>query len=541
MHTIDMQALEKRLRAAPWKTRTALHEQEAAGLGISVSTLYRGLGESRGKKLKDAPKKAQFPDYLRDAVARVMAYSRSIELKNSSNKLATARAMRIVAASGYPEIMDWSESAVNAALRRVDYRLPAPRIRYEAAYACQQMQADFSRSKRWQIVGPERDGHGRLTGDWIVEASAKELHYKSGDVKLRTWVVQLVDEHSRLRLTRYYAATAESGLLLLRFLRWAWGRPEDEHLLRDLPERLKLDQGSAGKRKEVRYLMEKLGVDLRFAGVENSASQGKVERGFRTLWQIENEISTTELIKQGAGARITLSELNRGIHARMVEQQNKKHPMREGARGALYLRSIQEHPPRRAPENILEVAARTWRRKADESCMISIRATKFEVPVYARDQWVLVHRNAENDFIGELTSGFRRGEPFAVRPYRIRDLEDFENRPERGFREEVEAEVQREIKAAPKAGAPKALRPAAQAAEVASPFTEAKEAATPRGLTLQEARYEIGLALTREGYDPGHVDFDNQLYEGIPRADVQALVERIILHDTNNEGRRKAI
>lgn len=527
----NWERIYQRWQHMPHGQKGAYIEKVAADLGVSPDTVYRQLRRRFGKQ-KEVEREAEVPERLVQLVIDVKERYQSMTLKNSSRELSTREARRI-AAKKDPDVLNYSVSTYNAAMRRNGYRTPQKRTRREADYVGQHFQIDFSRSKHFQMVGPTPENDG----DWIVEVSAKERHYKSGAVKLRTWIVQMLDDHSRVRLARCYPATAESGLLFLRFLRWAWGRPHDAALMQHVPDKIKADQGPALKAKEVRTLLDRLDVGVQLAGVESSKSQGKVERGFGTIWKtIEAAIATEIAEEKGDGARLRLSTLNKLVHARIIDEQEKEHPTRPGKRGELYQRSVRErkeegHPIRTAPDHVLDLAARTWRRYADETRMVSIDNKKLEVPKFAADKWVRIHRNLEGDFVGELINGYRKGEYFPVEPYDFASV-DFETEKEKRIRQEVRNDTRRELAEA--ADEPTYPEPDGEEAEADSPFDAAEtpdQAPSATELSLLQARAAVGKALRRSGVDDeDHQDTLDQLvneqvlHDGITRQEVDDVI-----------------
>lgn len=531
-HNADLRRIQQTLDDLPHGEKSDYAKAVADRFDIDVSTLYRALKDRFGKK-KEAPKEAQVPDDLIRKIAEIKeTYADRITLKNSTRTLSTEAARDIAISEGHEEAGEWSVSALNDGLNRLGYNIPDPRQRIEADYALQQVQLDFSRSKHFQVVEPTEDG------DWLLEVSAKELHYKDGAVKLRTWVVQMRDEYSRLRLIRYYPATSESGILGVDFLRWAFNRPEDNHPMRHLMERIKTDQGAFAKSTEGKTAMDALDIQPVLAAPESSStSQGKVERGFRTLWEsFEAKLATSLLREHGEGCHIRLSTLQESVHAWTVQEQTKDHPFyRSQKRGQMYRESLRamakarEDWPRRVDHDVLDLATRTWTRKVDKTRLVYVENVPFEAPTFATGHRVRVHRTMNGDWYATLIDGYHKGESFELKPYDVGALDDFENRPDRVPRQDVREDVADHLaQLVPSED----LQVEDTAAEPESPSTDAQDEDEPERLSLLEARARVGRTLRDEGLDDPSdliqelVDND-VLYKGIPAPEVDDIATRL--------------
>ena len=532
-HRIDLEQIHRRWQQMPHGERSAYIKAQARRIQVSKTTLYRALKDRFGQK-KESPKSTHIPEDLVRTVAEIkLTYSRNITLKNSSRTLSTKDAQKIAASEGHEEALEWSASAINKAMHRDGYMIQKPRQRYEAKYALQQAQIDFSRSKHFQVVEPVGED------DWVLRVSAKELHYKDGNVKLRLWVAQMRDEYSRLRLIRYYPATSESGLLGVDFLRWCFNRSKDNHYMRHLPERIKTDQGAFAKSKEGKTAMQALGIEPKLAGVESSQSQGKVERGFRTLWQSFEAGLATRLVRQhGEGATMRLSTLREAVHAFTVQEHKMNHPLyREHTRGELYRTSMQERAeqvqdwPRTVEQDVLDLATRTWMRTADSTRLIWVENVPFEVPDYAAGKKVRVHRTMNGDWMGEMVDGYHKGTTFDLKPAQIGLLDEWETRPDRVPIQDLESDVDDHLAQ---------LIPQEDLGiddehtqEVDAPSTRVEDPDTPEPLTLLDARAHVGRELRKAGitepadYIQELVDA-GVLYDTMPVAEVEQISDTLL-------------
>ena len=498
-HNADLRRIKETLDALPHGEKSDYAQAIADRYDISKSTLYRALKDRFGKQ-KESPKKAEVPDALVRKIAEIKeTYASKITLKNSSRTLPTKDAVDIAIQEGVDEAGQYSVSAIQAGLHRHGYTTQEPYTRVEADYALQQVQLDFSRSHHFQVLEPTGDS------DWWLEVSTDELHYKDGEVKLRTWVVQMVDEYSRLRLVRYYPATSESGILGVDFLRWAYNRPGDNHPLKHLPDRLKTDQGPFAKSTEGQTALDALGIEPILAKPEQSStSQGKVERSFRTLWQWEAKMATRLVRQHGEGTTIRLSTLRELMHVRTVEEANKDHPFfRDQVRGKMYRRSLEERSrklddwPRRVDHDVLDLATRTWERTVDKTRLVYVDNVPFEAPAYATGHRVRVHRTANGEWYATLIDGYHKGESFELKPYDVEALDEYENHPAKVPRQEIQDDVDDHLAQLVESEQPEVDD---TPADPEAPATESTEEPTDT-LTLLEARAQVGRALREQGIE----------------------------------------
>lgn len=524
---IDWHSYYQQWRGLPAKSRngeagrSAFVATLAERLQVSPATVRRHFNEIGGLQ-REVERTPQTNMDLIHELAKVLGLADTLQLKGSRRRLATKDGIDIMVQEGVEGAEQLTESTANHWLERLGYRDADPKQRYEADYACQQMQLDFSRSKYFQIKTRLDDG------DWLLVTSAKELHYKHDSYKLRTWLVQILDEHSRLRLVRAFAATAESALLGITFLDWALRRPEDDHMLRHLPERLKLDNGAFYKARESQDLMDTLGIEPIPIAPGNSDSTGKIERSWRTTWTSFELKLAVQLLRQQGGtkAQIRLSQYNAALMQFLVAEHAKPHPTRRGVtRGAAYQQSLLQHPPRSVDVDLLTLACQTWERKADTAGVISIDNVRFQVHRDAYNKWVRVYRNRENEFVAEIIGSFRK--PFKLRPFRASDLDTFKA-PTPSYAQQVRREVLAEQTEKKAANAPKPLLPAAEAVQPITPHTQAAEPDAPEVLTATQARAAVGEALRQIGshYAEHAAQLDLLLFDGIQRNQVN----RIIAH-----------
>ncbi len=529
---INWQEIKTTLDSLPKGEKVAYITDVAEAVGTSKDSVYRELRKRFGKS-KHVEREAALPKGVLREVAAVKETYATVLLKGTDRELSTQAAIDILREEGVEGADQLSPSTVNRHLRRIGYRDAEPRRRVEAEYACQQFQIDFSRSKHLQIWKPDPDNEG----DWLLKISARELHYKDGRVRLRTWVCQLVDEFSRLRVVRYYPATGEGPLMGISFLDWYFNREEDEHLMRHLPERMKSDQGAFMKSQEGRSALEALGIERVLTAPGNKESQGKVERGFRTLWQtFEAKFVTQILRERGPHAVVRLSELNEAVYAHCVSEHAEAHPFQPAQlKGAMYQQSVLKTRPKIVDADVRELALRVWERTPDSSGYFTIEGVAFEAPNFAYGRRIRIYRNLAGDFVGELIDDYR-DKPFAIRPYRFSDLDKFEGK-HRTYAQEVRSEVEHQLE-----DKVRQLRPVAETVQPESPFVEVARPVEERRYSAIEVRIRIGRMLADEGLSAGGRKdvLDAAQARGLIRDDMTE-AEIVALETTLNTTYRKAM
>ncbi len=501
---IDWNAIQAELGARPSGTKRAFVDSVAVVYGVSSASIYRQL-KDRFKKEKSSPRSSEkYPKVLVHEAAKIQEEYKLSLIKGTARRLATRQIIELLEEQGIIEEGSWSVAGLNKALREVGYRNVQARVRVEADHYCQQFQIDFSRSKHFQVVGRIGDE------DWKLRVSGNGLHYKDGEVKLRTWMVQMLDEYSRLRTVRYFPATGESPLLGIEFLDWYFNRGEDGHYLRHKPEAIRGDQGSFMKSAEAKSALTALGIEHRMSTPYNKETQGKVERGFGVLWSsFEARVAFDLGREQGKKAFITLSELNVRMNEFLILEQQKDHPFLSGStRLAVAKKSAMIVRPAMVEADLRSIAFRTWEREADSTCMISIEGMNLEVPEKCAGKSVVVHRNLNGDYVGRLVNGYT-AKPFAVIPYRTQALGSFDLSRSKAYSEKVRSEVVRDMKV-------RDLAPKAKIERPETVFSEVEKGDSVFGsqtMFLMQAKIELAKRL-----------FDSGIYE-----DPQAYVPDVVM------------
>lgn len=532
---IDVHPIREEMEQAGHGLKKAVVRRHAERLGVSENTVYRALAREFGKsKTVERPK--IYPQELVDRAAAIKLEGMRRGL--SERELATELVIDRMIEEGFPgaealRILDeptgeirYRDKMLNARLAEAGFRIRDPRVRVRARLANRLWQIDFSRSKYFQLYQMNHDN-----GRHVLKASGRELHYKQEDRSFRTWLAQVKDDFSSLRLARAYAATGESGPLGLEFLNFCWLRPEDDHPMRFLPDILKSDQGAFAKSKPVKNAMRALEIEMRLSKPYNKESQGKVESGWRVIWRrFELPLS----LRLGDGATICIDDYNVLMHEFLAAEQSLSHPspVLKGQRGALYRESLlsrqnnAKHPLRKTDRDILELACKIERRKvSDQTLMVQYPGGPYEAPVYAMNKWIWVYRNYRGEVIGELMEGSRG--PFPLRAFRERDLDDFRNRPHQTYRQKIEQEA---APVEPYREGKRVFMPAvAETVTPDSPFAAAPDTGDAFG-SVYKAKIYIGgqiRQMTGESYAEYADVFDQVLEESLSRAHIDAFLDQM--------------
>jgi transposase InsO family protein len=341
--------------------------------------------------------------------------------------------------------------------------------------------------------------------------------------------VQIVDRFSRLKLSRAYGATGETGLLGLEFLNFVYNRPEDDHPLRYIPTTLKSDNGAFIKKREVRSALEALKINRSLSRPYAKDSQGVIERRFRTLWQ-QFELPLAMKIKE-LGGTIHLGDFNDLMHEYCTSQQVLEHPTMKGQRrGDLYRQSILSYPPREIDISLLEVACKVYERKVNQDLIIRFNGDEYEAPAYCVGKFIRIHKNMEGELIGELIEEDRK--PFILKPFRYRKLGDFEHRPAATYRQKRTRILKGQESTPPKknnqpAGNRHFFEPSPDTVETDSPFTREDVSGT-KFPSVFAAKAYIGKQLSpAHTYNDFAFVFDELLETTLDRVEIDQVLNEI--------------
>lgn len=460
----------------------------AEQIGCAPCTLHRHLRRMRGGIMAGrGGRKKQYDDQHFHAIAKRKEAIGRIGRTRTDIGTTEYAIEQLVREGIIPEDRCPSISRADAWMRENGYREQQAYRAIESQYALQQVQMDFSRSKKFQLKS-----YDARRGDWRIIVRGEELSYKANNKKLRTWIAAAIDTYSRLWIGRIVPASGESALVGLQFCDWLWARDDDGHPLRYVPEQIQTDQGSFGKAHVTQAAMDALDVDL--VQAQSKEAQGKIERRFRSLWQYEAQLA----YRFGEGNEVWLSDLNDLLLEYALRDAARKHPYSGSSRRAAFEQSLVTRAPRETDVSVLRLACRVVTRFVNpHGRRISLDGAQYAVPQYAREsgrkvptdgQQIRVYKNLAGEVVGELIGEY--AEPFPLRPWAPGDLNDYRAPGEQTYREQIHAELDAEAEATKaqkaakraaetsRADDPHVLRHETRTAAVESPFASVGSAPT---------------------------------------------------------------
>nr|BDD47010.1 hypothetical protein 5 [Balneolaceae bacterium] len=508
-YNVDWAMIAQQIESAPWGQKETVKERFCERLDIHKATLHRRIAEIKGNT-KSVDREYEFDpeNRLTRMIFDLKLTGEMMHLKR--RELSTENCIQLLIDRGIDGAEDlynidektgeirYKVSTVNRRLRELGYREKQPSKRIEADYANQVHMIDFSRSKYFQLW--ERD---ERSGDFMLKVSGKELHYKKSDTRLRTWIVQYMDDFSRLRKVKAYPETNESAFLGLEHLNYVYGgsSPQppfeggaSEHPLRYLPlEMLRCDNGSFRRSRETQAAVEALGIHMPPQMPGSKGGTAKVENRFRSLWQ---QFELPLAVRLGDGATIWMSEYNELLEEFCIQELEKRHPVkRQETKGEVYEKSLADRriTQKTTTADMLQVACRVERRVVDAHLRVSLDNVYYSVPQYVNGipltgKTVAIHRNKNNELVGKLiedncterfelerweAASWGTFESFKKSPKVLR--EEQLDRGESRFSEDIEGKADSEHPSCLKADSPQGeirhMPPRTEDAEVDSPFS----------------------------------------------------------------------
>lgn len=530
---IDVWEIREELANAGHGNKEGVYQRYSRIYGCSKATIQRAIRNEMGRQKtvkREKRVKSEIIDLIAELKMQGLMLSKGAGVQR---ELSTETCIQMLRDQGVPKADLPTVSTANRRLVEMGFRVRQSRARVEMEKANQELQMDFSRSKYFQVVKWDSD-----KGDYLLKVSAKELHYKTDDKKLRLWIAQAKESYSRVRDIRGYAAAGESVYIGLDLLHRILSRPDDDDLvLRHAPDTVKTDNGAFAKRKETKTALAAIGCEPRLSTPGNSASQGKVESGFRSLWW------TFELplaVKLGDGATLWLDDYNGLLHEFCVREQEQPHPwLLNVTRREAYLMSIQRHPQTYVEADILEHAFRVETRLVGSDLLFSWQGKKYRAPQYANGKRIRVYQNLHGDVLGEVMDSYQK--PFTAIPptegtkYPAYMSDDFEHRPKNTYKQNIETRLKQEKRdekrqpRAEKAGSNTVYFPASEnKRHPQSPFQEVQD--RPEFESVQQAKIHIGSELhgfAGHGYRDFKEIFDPVLEETLNKEVIQNKIDNL--------------
>lgn len=429
---METRLIEKVLEGVPHGQRRRVVEEIAESMEVHYSTIYRKLARKNGPT-KTTPRDCEIAQEYIDMVAQIKG--EGMRFGDKERELSTERCIYLLEEAGKVPKGLLLPSTVNRRLMMAGFRQRKAAVRYEAEFANQAQQLDFSRAEYFELM----DFDSRA-GDFICMVNARGLSYKNKEgKKQRLWLCQIKDEYSRIRLVRYFAATNENSLMGLQMLNFAWRREPDDHPLHYVPHYMRTDNGSFAKSEYAQSMMERLDMKWLPSKVGNKRSLGKVERGWRDLWQWELQ----EALRLGDKATIYLKDLNLLVSREMLRELEMEHPTRKGKRGDLYRRSLAsaEQAQRKLEVSVIDLATKVLERVVGDDCMVKIEGNIYKAPDAYAGRWIRIIRHPQGAYIGE---SWDRRDRFELAPFEFRSFLDYQGVPDT-YQEQMAKEYRQEL------------------------------------------------------------------------------------------------
>lgn len=546
--------IEQQRISLPHGQRTAFINTVADRLGMSYTTVHRNLQRIRGNVKPCTRSVSVDPDNR--LMKKIMDMKLRAEMMHLTRRVLDTkwciRELYRLGEPGIEELVIYNNdgtpardpedgqikvkvSTVNRRLQILGYYEKQPGKRIESRYANQVHMIDFSRSKYFQMFD-----YDAMKDDYMLTVSGKELHYKKDDTRLRTWIVQYIDDYSRLRKSKAYAETNESAFLGLDHLNYVYTGGGD-HPLQYLPLMwLRCDNGSFKKAQETKNALASLDIEVPPQEPGRHGGTAKIENRMKSLWW-EFEVKLAAKLG-GNGSRIWLSEYNEELEQFCIQEQHKKHPhLKNMTRGEAYAQSLADRSitQRTTDQDIIRLACRVERRRVDTSLRVRIDNEFYNVPQYVDGiptigKNIAVHINKYGELTGKLlesmsTSSFdleawepaywgefeqfehttRTKRERAIKEGRVPDVFDGSDRSITADREETEQPITY-------------MRPSVEKAVPDSTFA-GKQASTGRMLrTALDARRHIGMRVSTIGLNYADVShYFTQAISEVPVAETE--------------------
>ncbi len=514
MLTTDIAQMKAECDALPYGNIVKQKTQIAHNHGIGYSQLCREIAKVYGSQ-KTVKREKKIDDSLIHEVAKMKEMGKKTGKKE--RELATDLCIQNLVDRNYAGADLLTPATVNRRLREKGYREVPAYVRVEASYANQQHQFDFSRSEYFQVQ--KFDGI-----DYILVITHNTTAYKENQFKLRTWIAGITDTFSRLSVAKAYAASGESVSLGIDFLNFAYNREPDNNPLRYLPERMKLDNGSFGKSKDVKEFFDKLNIKYEFATPNEKRGNQKRESAWKLMWR---RFELNLVVKLGGnGKTISLTDYNLLLQDFLIQTMEHKHPIKNQTRGHVYLTSVAMREQRLMSEDLKKYIFRVMSRIVAGDKTISLEKLKYQVPdnIMVGEQ-IRVYKNLQNEVIGELINNPKGQKPFILSPtdgYKL--LDDFSHRPHNTYQQDVVTEIKQEEKARKIAYMPireKKVKPK-------SVFTEV-EKKDETFASVYDAKVYIGNQLNQVGtnYAAYSGFFDPILANGLNKSGIDLVLQEI--------------
>lgn len=405
--------------------KTVIMERWAGVLGVSIRHLQRIMKEYRpGKKKIRADK----------GVTRHLELNKWVQIvwgvkycpPSKKRKISTEAALDISvknrlipsAAAEIP-IGTYDRVAKMLKLNKTTGRWS----RFQAKYANLLHQFDVT-SSMYLMIDKISNGETILKLHHPHDTPYKNKPVKAGDDRL--WIYGCVDDYSGNFYGKYTTAPGESAVDGLEFFQSAWSSKENKNLsFQGVPRFIYLDNGSISKALPVREYMSRCGVTLINGLPYNSQARGKIERVWRSIFQMF-ELNLYAEVSNWKDFRINLSDLQVRFQNFLVAYNKRPHRFQKNkSRQQMWLESINKRG------GIIEISKESLqtvflkKKRAVRGGFISYENKEFEVigldngPVWVmegvfNDRLVVEHRKTGEKFETKRFEPLSFGQRLAV-------------------------------------------------------------------------------------------------------------------------------
>lgn len=330
-------------------------EQQNGGRRCSFDTIHRRIRNQFGNRKQVKRKSSYDPQVARDAIR---IYETAWAIVEAPLPVHIIR--RHLAAEGWPESDIPSKSHLTTMMKALGWRREKRYRRIETEHALQRVQCDLSRSEALQLEGT----YDAETDDYLLKVTNRALAYKGEDQVLRSWMIALKDDYSRLRFVQMVAAPGESHPYVIEFLRACWDETDTERAFRHVPPEggiFQMDRGATMRAGPFKAFLHNLGLVHNMT--QSKEAGGKIENQFRWLWcQFEASLA----YELGKGGTIWMSEYNARLRQYCIDEGKTAHPTRpERTRETEYLSSLRTVEPRYLTGDLLQYLPYSFVRQVD--------------------------------------------------------------------------------------------------------------------------------------------------------------------------------
>lgn len=414
--------------AAPFGEKQAVLARRLPLLGISAATFCRWKN-NWGRR--DYGRKGRADKGQRQQPERAGWVKEVMRLKHSQIKgvrsLATADAVSLAVQWGRVprEALGVPEGTYNRLARELGLT-EAPRRgrRFEAPYFNYMHQVDASGS---EYLYPDR----LENGEWILKFRPRPMKNKpSREGRRRLWYWGLADDFSGARIIRTVVAPGESALDGIEFLKFAWSNDKAHAPLHGIPEILYMDNGVLARHHAMQRFANDNLVTIRTHEPDRAQATGKVETGWKDLWQ-RFEAPFLRL-PDWRTREISLTELNQRLAAFVREANGRRHRHLPMSKTSAWLASARERGGLvDIDPGAWDKVFRDWQRVVDDFGCFELHGAVYQVKEIHSCRVVVYRQFAKGVESGTLLVEDRRdGKRYYANPFELPVAGEFRNTAE---------------------------------------------------------------------------------------------------------------